>query len=289
MCKAITERSEGRLVVEHQDLGVHPYAGAEVLSVVRDGLVESGTTQGVYVTGEEPLMGAIDMPFLIPNLVTAERITERWREEILADYLPSAWNQRMISCFHITGEAVFANKLLDSFDALEGQKIRVWSKETSDLVSTVGATPVTVAYKEVYSALEKGVVDGALSGLVSGISQKWFEITKFATIWNFAFPPDFAVVNLDAFNELPPDLQKLVLDTGEEYQGELKDEMAFLTGSTAISGIEEYNVTLGGLSPEFLSEIQARMKGEIWEPWAERCSGDLGQKFLQMAEEELGK
>jgi len=96
-------------------------------------------------------------------------------------------------------------------------------------------------------------------------------------------------VNLDAFNELPPDLQKIVLDTGKEYQGKLKDEMALQTGSAAIAGVEEYNVTLGGLSPEFLSEIQARMKGAIWDPWAERCPDGLGPIFLQMAEEELGK
>jgi len=78
MCNEITRRSGGRLVVQALHLGEHPYKGEEILSVVRDGLAEMGHSEGVYVTGEEVFMAAMDLPFLIPTMDQALRIKDRW-------------------------------------------------------------------------------------------------------------------------------------------------------------------------------------------------------------------
>lgn len=289
MCQEITERSGGRLVVESVDLGVHPYTGGEFLSVVRDGLAEAANSEGVYVSGEAPIVGAIDLPFLVPTLDKAITIKDRWVSEILNDYLPGEWNQFMLECELITGESVHANTILNSWDALEGQKIRVWSKETAELVTTMGATPVTVAYKEVFSALDKGVIDGALSTVAGGTQLKWWDVVKSLTLWNFAFPSSFTVVNLDAYNELPDDLQDVLLEVGAEYEDWLQTEWVNETGRIIVEGLEAFNINVAGLSPEFTVEIRAKMKPAIWEPWVERCPGDLGQRFLEIAEEELAK
>ncbi len=71
LCQEITKRSNGALHVEFLMLGEHPYSSGEMLSVIRDGLAQMGQGQGLYVTGEEPLMGAVDLAFMMPNLEKA--------------------------------------------------------------------------------------------------------------------------------------------------------------------------------------------------------------------------
>lgn len=289
MCEAITERSEGALEIEFLMLGEHPYSSGEMLSVVRDGLTQMGQGQGLYVTGEEPLMGAVDLAFMMPTLTDAIRIKDRWLNEVLQDYLEEKWNQRIVTTFLMPGEAVHAHKILDSFEALKGQKIRVWSKETSELVEVVGAVPVTISYNEVYPALQKGIVDGGLTTCVGAYTDRWWEVVDHITLWNFSFPLDFAVVNMDAFNELPEDLQNLVIDTCSEYSGKLQVAIEQELYKNVVKGVEEYNTTVSGISPEFYAQIRERAKPAIWDPWAERTADGLGEKFFKIVSEELGK
>jgi TRAP-type C4-dicarboxylate transport system substrate-binding protein len=288
MCKEIGERSKGRLVVRPLHLGEHPYGGKEILSVVRDGLVEMGQSEGVYVTGEEVFMGAMDLPFLIPTMDKAVKIKDRWVSELLDDYLKKEWNQFVLSMWLVAGEAVHSNKLLDNFEALKGQKIRVWSKETADLVKKIGGTPVTVAMKETLTSLEKGIIDGGLTSIYAAYAFKWYEIVKYSTWWNFSFPSDFTVVNYKAYNELPADLQSVLVEVGKKYEQRLQTELEAYTYWCAAMGITHCGVTIGGLSPKFHSLLKERVK-PITEDWVKRCPGDLGERFMKIAEEELKK
>jgi len=184
---------------------------------------------------------------------------------------------------------VHANRPLNSFEALRGQKIRVWSKETGDLVKTIGAVPVTVTFKETYPSLEKGIIDGGLTAIFAAHDYKWWEVVKYTTWWNFSFPTDFTVVNLKAFNKLPADLQAIVLKVGAEYEAKLQKELEMYTYYCAAKGITKYAVTMTGLTPEFHSSLRERMKPVIWDDWAKRCPGDLGERFLKVVDEELRK
>lgn len=287
LCQEITKRSNGALHVEFLMLGEHPYSSGEMLSVIRDGLAQMGQGQGLYVTGEEPLMGAVDLAFMMPNLEKAIKIKNRWISEVLQDYLGKKWNQRITTSFLLSGEAVHAHKILNSFEDLKGQKIRVWSKETSELVEVVGAVPVTVAYSEVYPALQKGIVDGGLTTCAGAYTDRWWEVVDHITIWNFSFPLDFSVVNLEAFNGLPEDLQKIVLDTCSEYEKKLQAAMDQEVYTNIVKGIEKYNTTVTGISPEFYEEIRKRAKPAIWDPWVKRSAEGFGEKFLKIVNEEL--
>jgi TRAP-type C4-dicarboxylate transport system substrate-binding protein len=285
MCHRITERSDGRLVVTPQHLGQHPYGGADVPSVVRDNLAQMGHTEGTYVTGEDPFLGAMEQPFLVATLAQAEEVRDRWLSELLEPYLAEEWNQAVIGMFLVCGAGVHTRDvLLDSFEALQGMKLRVYNKETADLIKLTGAVPVTVAMKETYPALQKGVIDGGMTSMQAAYDFKWWEVCKYSTWWNFAFGSDFTVVNLDAFNELPSDLQAIVIDTGHDAQDELQEWINSYTTYAVWQGITQYHVTVTGLTPDFLGKLQDRVKPAV-EDWASRCSGDLGHRFLEIAEE----
>jgi len=60
---------------------------------------------------------------------------------------------------------------------LKGRKVRVFNKTMSDFIQAVGGTTISMAFAEVVPALQRGVVDCAVTGTMSGFTAGWPEVT----------------------------------------------------------------------------------------------------------------
>lgn len=101
---------------------------------------------------------------------------------------------------------------------LAGQKIR--SVVIYDaFVKELGAVPVTIPGHEIYTSLQRGVVDGSIWPLAGGFtSLGYHEVIKYIVDHPFYQLPTVALVNLDVWNKLPKDAQNLLLDTVKENE-----------------------------------------------------------------------
>ena len=85
-------------------------------------------------------------------------------------------------------------------------------------MTAVGGQPVSIAFPEVYSALERGVADCAVTGTGSGNAAKWYEVTTH--IYNLAV--SWAVsayyVNIAWWNKLDQPTRDLVAQTMKEVE-----------------------------------------------------------------------
>ncbi len=63
-----------------------------------------------------------------------------------------------------------------------GKKIRVYSEGTADLAQAIGAAPVQLPFADVYTALQRGTIDGAITGFQGVGSQKMYEVAKFLLV-----------------------------------------------------------------------------------------------------------
>ncbi|OYV24405.1 MAG: hypothetical protein B7W99_02500 [Rhodospirillales bacterium 20-58-10] len=120
----------------------------------------------------------------------------------------------------------------------QGKTVRVFDKLTASIVQTLGGAPSTIEVADVYPALERGTVAGAIGGLEGAIGLKEYEVAKnvLATNGVFGLLITGYVMNAAKYNALPPDLQKVVIDAAYKagaqanaamvaaYAGEL-DEM----------------------------------------------------------------
>ncbi len=64
---------------------------------------------------------------------------------------------------------------------LNGLRLRSEGKLSAHFIKQQGATPVAMDSSEVYTALQRGTLDGAISGLSSFVSRKWYEVAKYMT------------------------------------------------------------------------------------------------------------
>src|SRR4029079_5522671 len=84
------------------------------------------------------------------------------------------------------------------------------SKIVVDLFKTLGASPVSLAAAEIYTALKNNLVDGTATGLAAIEAFKLYEVQKFVSLTNHAWSGLRVAASSDSWKKLPADLQAIV-------------------------------------------------------------------------------
>lgn len=100
---------------------------------------------------------------------------------------------------------------------LRGLKIRIsGGKFRQDVFRKMGATPQKVAWKETFTALQTGVVDGAEAATYGFYGQKHYEVLNYLSITNHVYTPSFLLVSKKFFNSLSKEDQKIFEEVGKD-------------------------------------------------------------------------
>jgi tripartite ATP-independent transporter DctP family solute receptor len=117
----------------------------------------------------------------------------------------------------------FTQKPVRTPDDLKGQKIRVMASPVMvNTMKALGATGVPVAWAELYTALQTGVVDGAENNHPSVVAKKFYEVSKFYSLDEHMRIPDVIAMSMKLWAQLNPDQQKAVLDAGARTQAYMR-------------------------------------------------------------------
>jgi tripartite ATP-independent transporter DctP family solute receptor len=133
-------------------------------------------------------------------------------------------------CYYDAGSRSFYTKekpILKPED-LEGMKIRVQESKTSmQMIKELGASPTPIAWGELYTSLQQGVVDGAENNPPSFYRSGHYEVCKYYSLDEHTMVPDIVLISTKTWNKLPADIQKMVQETADEsviYQKKLWKE-----------------------------------------------------------------
>ena len=83
------------------------------------------------------------------------------------------------------------------------------------MLAGLGADGQFVAFSEVYTALERGIIDAGVTGGLPGYGQRWYEVSDYL-VGPIAgsFVASYVTMNKDRWEELPSDLQKIIKEEG---------------------------------------------------------------------------
>ncbi|NLY74644.1 MAG: TRAP transporter substrate-binding protein [Firmicutes bacterium] len=150
-------------VVEQAKLGVIEFTRVSIAPVVT-----------VY-----PEIGVFTMPFIFTSQEHQWKVLNGPIGQHFLDQCVKA-NLIGLGYFEAGARHFYANKPLDNLASLKGLKIRVQpSPVPVTMVKLLGAIPTPIAYGEVYSALQTGVVDGAENNYPSWVTQNHCEVAKY--------------------------------------------------------------------------------------------------------------
>jgi TRAP-type C4-dicarboxylate transport system substrate-binding protein len=98
-----------------------------------------------------------------------------------------------------------------------GLKIRVQeSALMMDMVRFLGAQPTPMAYGEVYSGIQNGVIHGAENNWPSYITAAHFEVARYFTVDGHMSSPEMILINTELWNSLTPAEQRIIRDGAAE-------------------------------------------------------------------------
>lgn len=178
----------------------------EVGNAVRSGVVDIANVPGAFYTNLLPAAEALK---LVTKPMSELRSNGGWdllnqihNEKMNVEYL-ARWAQNVP--FHL-----YLNKSVDKFD-ISGLKIRT-TPIYRDVIVALGATPVTTPPGEVYTALERGVVDGYGWPIIGIFDLGWEKVTKVRLEPGFYAVDINVLVNLDTWKRLNDKQRKILAE-----------------------------------------------------------------------------
>lgn len=159
-------------------LGQVKLKGPAVLRQMDMGVFDVVHTVADYVVSDSPALAGLDMPALAPEISQAAKVVDAYRP-VVAEALAKDFNAKLLAITPYPAQVIFCRDEIGGLDDLKGKKIRASGWTTSEFVTALGATGVTLSFSEVPQSLQRGVVDCAITGSLSGYSAGWGEVTSF--------------------------------------------------------------------------------------------------------------
>lgn len=112
---------------------------------------------------------------------------------------------------------IFCNKKIEKIEDFKGMKIRVMPLYIP-FIKGLGGIPITIQPPEIYTAMERGVVEGFMWPRVGMASWGLQEVTKYMILPGVFQMEPAMMINLDRWNKIPKDLQEIIIDEVQKYE-----------------------------------------------------------------------
>jgi len=219
--RLVNERSGGRIKIE-------VYAGSQlgqekaVIEQVQFGGIDMTRVSISPMASFVPILNALQMPYLYRDNAHMWKVLKGdIGKELLSSLDPFGFVG--LGWFEPGSRNFYNSKRPVRVPAdLKGLKIRVQESELMmGLVSAFGAVPTPMAYGEVYSALQTGVIDGAENNWPSYFSTSHYEVAKYFTLDEHTFVPEIIVgskISLGRLSKADQDLIAKAAFDAIDYQ-----------------------------------------------------------------------
>jgi len=183
----------------------------ENVDQVRSGTVFATWISIAYLSRTVPELEAVSLPFVFANREQAFKVMDGKVGEILDKKL-AAKGYTSLGYMELGSRNVTNNvRPLKSLEDFKGLKVRLQPNETHIATfRAIGASPVSMGIKEVYSALQQGVLDGEENPYSIILTRRFNEVQKYLSDSGHFF--DFIIVaaNKRKFDGLKPEMKKAV-------------------------------------------------------------------------------
>jgi len=232
----------------------------EQLQPVSSGVFQLLFTHGAYHVGATPMLIPID------GLKGSGR---ELRASSILDVIDKHYKRFGLKLLFLakspegTGYQMILRAPIGASGDLTGRKIR-GTQTYAGALNMLGASPVVLPPSEIYSALEKGIVDGAAWPAVGVLDFRWTEVAKYLLRPTFGSSPYFLFVNLNAWNKLSETQRATLTEEAKKIEIYWDTKSLELTQSEEESLLEQ-GAKVTRLGPEAASKISAAFEKGLWD------------------------
>ncbi|MEW6261117.1 MAG: TRAP transporter substrate-binding protein [Thermodesulfobacteriota bacterium] len=284
--KEVEARTNGKVKITYYG-GGGLLNGPQIYDGVVKGIADIGMSVFGYSRGVFPAMEVIDLPNGYPDGKTATRVINAFFQQ----FKPEELNRVKVLYLHAHGPGILhSKKEINRLEDLKGLKIRSYGFN-ADMVTALGAVPVSLPISGVYEALQKGVADATFVGSEALKGWKQAEVVKY-TIGCYGIgysAGQYVIMNLDRWKSLPKEVQNVFEQVSTEWISKHGDAW----DQSDKEGIE-YSLSLGNKFIRLSAEEDARWVAAV-EPVtrgyieAMNKKGLPGKQYVDFVREEVKK
>ena len=224
---AVEEATDGRVTFEvfgNGALGGEVEVAEQVQLGALDMTLVTGGPVGNFVSD----FSVLEMPFLFRDIDHVYATLDSEIGQELMDKLDGA-GFKALGIWENGMRHIASNKAIKAPEDMNGLKMRTLENPIYiDMYSSLGADPTPIAFPELYTSLQQGVVDSTDLAYAIMNTSKFYEVTDHFSEVGIYYASAPLLMNGEKFNSLPADIQEILVEKGQEYavrQREISQEM----------------------------------------------------------------
>jgi TRAP-type C4-dicarboxylate transport system substrate-binding protein len=212
-----------------------------------------GMVAGKFPLDEIQFLPPMDYLCYRPTRVYADLYNQFPEVGAQYDEVKFLWQSTETGTFMSSGQ----QKLITKLEDFDGLKMLVAGGTQALRLEALGAVPVPLPPTEVYSALEKGTVDAQPVTLKTLVAFGWAEVQHYLYLVRLTGMSQAFVMNMDTWNSLPPDIQKIFEDLGNEHMVDVVDKGRWQIYHEMVRRlVDEFGMEIVDIPPEEVARWQ---------------------------------
>ena len=267
-------------VTTHDQMGI---TGGDVFRYLGDGLFDVGMTVADYTVGDAPALEGLDLPMMASDIDSAQRVADAFRP-LAESTMNERFNSHVLAIVPYPAQVLFCNTPIEGVESLTDKKVRASGRSTGEFIEALGAQSLNIAFNEVPGSLERGVIDCAVTGSLSGYSAGWHEVSSHLLAlpmggWDYVI----TAINLDKWNGLDETTQEqiqssldseFVAPVWDNARTETARGIACLTGQGECPLGDPAGMTLVNATEDDLAAARQALEDTVLPAWAARVDAD---------------
>ena len=248
----LEKRTNGQLILEVSSFPELGLAGPDTLQLVSDGTLSMANIYTGYVAGELPAIEVQSLWGIYPDWETMYLSLTDMHSQLEEMVARETGGGIVVNHNWYSGndQFFFSKKPLRTLEDFDGLKTRSHAAALSDWINGMGADAQFIAFSEVYTALERGIIDAGVTGSTPGYGQRWYEVAGYLNGPLKSLLSTNNIVNAEVWDSIPTDLQQIFIEEGTK--SEL--EQLRLTSIQNVTGVQK-NIDAGMELVEFTPEL----------------------------------
>ncbi len=221
MAKEVRKQTDGEVKIR-----IYPDAQLgnqrESMELMQSGALDMVKSNAAELEAFAPAYSAFNLPYLFRDKDHYYKIK---LSEIGKEILNSTESKGFIGVTYYDAGArsFYSNKPIKTPEDLKGMKIRVQpSPSAIAMIKALGASPTPLAYGELYTAMQQGVVDAAENNIPSFSLSRHSEVAKYFSFDEHTMVPDVLVMSTKSLAKLTIEQQDILMTVATESAEKMK-------------------------------------------------------------------
>jgi TRAP-type transport system periplasmic protein len=256
----------------------------QVASAMQGGTVEASMMAPAQLVGNYKEFLVLDLPFAFANEREADLVLDGPFGKKLLEVMPA---KGLVGLAYMEqGYRSISNskRPINKLEDIQGLKIRtIQNPLYVDMLNTLGANAVPMAFTELYTALDTKAVDGQENPYATLEASKFYEVQKYMSATKHIYNPQLLLVGKKFWDTLSPAEKKIFQDAANEardYQRKVAREMSEKSRQFLVKN----GMQINDIAPQEIARMRDKVK-----PVVDKYSAQIGEPLVKEFYAELDK